>query len=60
MAAQTYDYYINDLHPFSRKAALPMEILQHTLKTLVEVGDVSPAEAQSMQGRMADLRYLPQ
>jgi ABC-type nitrate/sulfonate/bicarbonate transport system substrate-binding protein len=60
VAAQTYDYYINDLHPFSRKAALPLEILQHTLKTLVEVGDVSPAEAQKIAATMADLRYLPQ
>jgi NitT/TauT family transport system substrate-binding protein len=59
VAAQTYDYYINDLHPFSRKAALPMEILQNTLKALVEVGDVSPAEAQRIQTTMADLRYLP-
>jgi ABC-type nitrate/sulfonate/bicarbonate transport system substrate-binding protein len=59
VAGQTYDYYIKDLHPFSRKAALPMEIVQHTLKTLVDIGDVSPAEAQQTEGKMADLRYLP-
>jgi NitT/TauT family transport system substrate-binding protein len=59
VAAQTYDYYVNDLQPFSRKAALPTEILQNTLKALVEVGDVSPAEAQKIAATMADLRYLP-
>ena len=37
-----------------------MEILQHTLKTLVEIGDVSPAEAQKITTTIADLRYLPQ
>jgi ABC-type nitrate/sulfonate/bicarbonate transport system substrate-binding protein len=59
VAAQTYDYYIKDLHPFSRKTALPMEIVQHTLKALVDVGDISPDEAKRTEGKMADLRYLP-
>ncbi|MPZ55887.1 MAG: PhnD/SsuA/transferrin family substrate-binding protein [Rhizobiales bacterium] len=59
VAGQTYDYYIRDLHPFSRKAALPMDIVQHTLKTLVEIGDISPAEAQRSGSKMADLRFLP-
>jgi ABC-type nitrate/sulfonate/bicarbonate transport system substrate-binding protein len=59
VAAQTYDYYIKDLHPFSRKAALPMEIVQHTLQALVDVGDVSADEAKRTQDKMADLQYLP-
>jgi ABC-type nitrate/sulfonate/bicarbonate transport system substrate-binding protein len=59
VAGQTYDYYIKDLHPFSRKAALPMQIVHHTLQALVDVGDVSAAEAKATEGKMADLQYLP-
>jgi ABC-type nitrate/sulfonate/bicarbonate transport system substrate-binding protein len=60
VAAQTYDYYVKDLHPFSRKAALPEDIVAHTFKTLVEIGDITPAEAKRADGKLMDLRYLPQ
>lgn len=59
VAAQTYDYYIKDLHPFSRKAALPKEIVEHTFKTLVELGDISKDEAAKSEGKLMDLSYLP-
>jgi ABC-type nitrate/sulfonate/bicarbonate transport system substrate-binding protein len=59
VAAQTYDYYIKDLHPFSRKAALPKDIVEHTFKTLVEIGDITPAEAERAEGKLMDLHYLP-
>lgn len=59
VAGQTYDYYIKDLHPFSRKAALPKEIVEHTFKTLVELGDISKDEAAKAEGKLMDLSYLP-
>ena len=58
-AAQTYDYYAKDLHPFSRGAALPRQIVEHTFMTLVDIGDISKAEAKKSQGHMMDLNYLP-
>jgi hypothetical protein len=56
IAAQTYDYYIGELQPFSRKLAVPEEILRTTVKTLVELGDVKPEAATA---KFADLSYLP-
>lgn len=59
VAAQTYDYYMTDLHPFSRKAALPRDIVENTLHTLVAIGDVSAAEAKRIDSKLMDLSYLP-
>jgi ABC-type nitrate/sulfonate/bicarbonate transport system substrate-binding protein len=56
IAAQTYDYYIGELQPFSRKLAVPEEIVRTTVKTLVELGDVKPEAATA---KFADLSYLP-
>ena len=58
-ATQTYDYYIKELHPFPRKAALPRDIVEHTFKTLVDIGDISVAEAKRTEGKLMDLSYLP-
>jgi NitT/TauT family transport system substrate-binding protein len=38
IAAQTYDHYIKELQPFSRKLAIPADILPTTVKTLIELG----------------------
>jgi NitT/TauT family transport system substrate-binding protein len=35
IAAQTYDYYINDLKPFAVKTAIPADVVQNTLDTLI-------------------------
>lgn len=56
IAAQTYDYYIKDLQPFSRKLAIPDEIISGTLKTLVDLGDIKP---DAVTTRYFDDRYLP-
>jgi ABC-type nitrate/sulfonate/bicarbonate transport system substrate-binding protein len=57
IAAQTYDYYIRELQPFSRKLAVPEQIVQSTVKTLVEIGDIKPEAAAT---RFIDQSYLPQ
>ena len=45
VAAKTYDYYINDLKAFSRKAAIPADSVQIEAVALTEVGDLkSPSE----------------
>jgi ABC-type nitrate/sulfonate/bicarbonate transport system substrate-binding protein len=56
IAKETYDYYIGELKPFSRKLAIPEEIVRTTARTLVELGDIK-AEATSM--KFTDLSYLP-
>lgn len=56
IAAQTYDYYIGELQPFSRKLAIPDPIVKGTVKTLIELGDIKPAAAQA---RYVDTSYLP-
>jgi ABC-type nitrate/sulfonate/bicarbonate transport system substrate-binding protein len=55
-AAKTYDYYIGELKPFSRKLAIPEQIVQSTVKTLIELGDIKPDAAAKTY---ADLSYLP-
>lgn len=57
-AVKTYDYYIRELQPFSRKLAIPGRIVDSTLKTLIEIGDVKQSEATGR--RLTDLSYLPQ
>jgi NitT/TauT family transport system substrate-binding protein len=55
IAAQTYDYYIK-LEPFSRKLAVPDEIIRSTVKTLIELGDIKP-DATAV--KFVDSTYLP-
>jgi ABC-type nitrate/sulfonate/bicarbonate transport system substrate-binding protein len=57
-AEQTYEYYVNQLQPFSRKLAIPETIVQTTLKTLVDLGDVK--QTDSTARKLMDLTYLPQ
>ena len=45
IATQTYNYYVGDLQPFSRKLAIPDEIIRSTVKTLIELGDIKPDAA---------------
>src|SRR5262249_25581489 len=47
-------YYVNDLHPFSRKLAIPDTIVQHTVSTLVDLGDIKPLTKNPV-----DASYLP-
>ena len=56
IATQTYDYYVKELQPFSRKLAIPEEIITGTVKTLIEIGDIKPT-ATSV--KYVDLSYLP-
>jgi ABC-type nitrate/sulfonate/bicarbonate transport system substrate-binding protein len=56
IAEQTYDYYVKELQPFSRKLAIPSEIVPTTVKTLIELGDIKPDSAGKTY---ADLTYLP-
>ncbi|MBX9829735.1 MAG: hypothetical protein K2Y27_32675 [Xanthobacteraceae bacterium] len=56
IAKETYDYYIGELKPFSRKLAIPGAIVPTTARTLVELGDIK-AETTSM--KFTDLSYLP-
>ena len=56
IATQTYDYYVKDLQPFSRKLAIPDEIITGTVKTLIEIGDIKPAATSA---KYVDLNYLP-
>jgi ABC-type nitrate/sulfonate/bicarbonate transport system substrate-binding protein len=57
-AEQTYDYYVQDLKPFSRKLAIPEGIVQATVKILVEIGDIK--ETDTSGKRFVDAGYLPQ
>ncbi len=56
-AEQTYDYYINELKPFSRNLAIPEGLVQSTVKTLVELGDIKEAEVSGK--KLVDTAYLP-
>jgi ABC-type nitrate/sulfonate/bicarbonate transport system substrate-binding protein len=53
-AARTYDYFVNDLKPLSRKLAIPDEIVTTTVKTLVELGDIKQPTKP-----LTDTSYLP-
>jgi NitT/TauT family transport system substrate-binding protein len=54
LAALTYDYYVKDLHPFSKNLAIPETIVDHTIKTLIELGDITQPGK-----RLVDPSYLP-
>jgi NitT/TauT family transport system substrate-binding protein len=56
IAAQTYDHYILELKPFSRKLAVPDQIVRSTVATLIELGDIKP---DSTSKTYVDLSYLP-
>jgi len=56
IATQTYDYYVGQLQPFSRKLAIPDEIIRGTVKTLIELGDIKPEAASA---KYVDVSYLP-
>ena len=56
IAAKTYDHYIVELQPFSRKLAVPERIVQSTVKTLIELGDIKPDAATRTY---TDLSFLP-
>jgi ABC-type nitrate/sulfonate/bicarbonate transport system substrate-binding protein len=56
IATQTYNYYVGELQPFSRKLAIPDEIIRSTVKTLIELGDIKPEAATA---KYVDLSYLP-
>ncbi len=56
-AAQTYDYYIKELRPFSRNLAIPSGVVDSTVKVLVEIGDIKPAEVET--AKIVDTSYLP-
>jgi NitT/TauT family transport system substrate-binding protein len=54
LAAQTYDYYVKDLQPFSRKLAIPQTIVDSTVKTLIGLGDIKQPTKP-----LVDVSYLP-
>ena len=56
IATQTYNYYVGELQPFSRKLAVPDEIIRSTVKTLTELGDIKP---DAVSAKYVDLSYLP-
>jgi ABC-type nitrate/sulfonate/bicarbonate transport system substrate-binding protein len=56
-AAQTYDYYIKELKPFSHNLAIPEGIVDSTVKTLVAIGDIKETEVQA--AKIVDTSYLP-
>jgi ABC-type nitrate/sulfonate/bicarbonate transport system substrate-binding protein len=56
IATQTYDYYVKELQPFSRKLAIPADIIPTTVKTLIELGDIKP---DAINAKYVDLSYLP-
>jgi ABC-type nitrate/sulfonate/bicarbonate transport system substrate-binding protein len=56
IAGQTYDHYVKELQPFSRKLAIPPDIIPTTVKTLIELGDIKP---DAVSKTYVDLSYLP-
>jgi len=56
-ASETYDYYIKDLKPFSHNLTIPEGIVDNTVKTLVQIGDIKQTEVQA--AKIVDTSYLP-
>jgi ABC-type nitrate/sulfonate/bicarbonate transport system substrate-binding protein len=56
-ATQTYDYYIKELKPFSRHLVMAPGVVDSTVNTLIEIGDIKPSEIQS--AKIIDAAYLP-
>lgn len=55
IAARTYDYFIKEAQVFSRKLQVPEVIVQNTVKTLIEIGDLKPGPRR----KLTDVGYLP-
>lgn len=43
-ALKTYEYYVNDLHPFERGAKVPPAYVQSVINLLLETGDFKPGD----------------
>jgi NitT/TauT family transport system substrate-binding protein len=56
-ATQTYDYYVKELRPFSRHLAIAPGVVDSTVNTLVQIGDIKPSEIQP--SKIIDTAYLP-
>lgn len=56
-AAQTYDYYIDELRPFSQTLLIPHAIIDNTIKVLVDHEDISEADVKGK--KFIDNTYLP-
>ena len=56
-AAQTYDYYIKELKPFSRHLVIGPDVVDATVNALVKAGDIKQSEIQ--RAKMIDASYLP-
>lgn len=56
-SARTYDYFVKELQPFSRKLAIPDAIVASTVKTLIEVNDIKQASVAGK--KLTDASYLP-
>lgn len=56
-AAQTYDYYIKDLKPFSRHLVIGPSVVDATVNALVKAGDIKETEIQ--RSKAIDASYLP-
>lgn len=56
IAARTYDYFINEAQVFSRKLQIPEVIVQNTVRTLIEIGDLKPG---GVRKKLTDVGYLP-
>jgi ABC-type nitrate/sulfonate/bicarbonate transport system substrate-binding protein len=56
-AAQTYEYYIKDLKPFSNNLQIPNGIVDNTIKALVALGDIKETEVKA--DKIVDMSYLP-
>ena len=56
-ATQTYDYYIKELKPFSRHLLIAPSVVDSTVNTLVQVGDIKQSEIQ--RAKIIDAAYLP-
>jgi hypothetical protein len=56
-ATQTYDYYTKDLKPFSRHLQIAPGVVDSTVNTLVQIGDIEQSEIQ--RSKVIDASYLP-
>ena len=55
IATRTYDYFIKEAQVFSRKLQVPEVIVENTVKTLIEIGDLKPGPRR----KLTDVGYLP-
>jgi NitT/TauT family transport system substrate-binding protein len=56
-ATQTYDYYIKELKPFSPHLLIGPRVVDNTVNTLVQIGDIKQSEIQL--SKIIDTSYLP-